>query len=72
MQSEIEGILKRGGLPAVCVILIPDCDGSSRASYLLRSSPKNLFAIIPILSAYFKSLATEAAIAEQHRREKNS
>jgi hypothetical protein len=72
MQQEIEAIMKRYGLPALSVVLIPDCDGSSRASFLLRSSPKNIFAIIPACTAYFKQLSTEAALAEQHRREKNS
>lgn len=72
MQREIEGIMKRHGLPAVCVILIPDCEGAARASYMLRTSPRNVFAIIQVLTAYMRSLSTEAAIAEQHRREKNS
>lgn len=72
MQQEIEAIMKRSGLPAVCVVLIPDCEGAARASYMLRTSPKNVLRIIPIITAYFKQLSAEAAISEQHRREKNS
>lgn len=72
MQREIEEIMKRHGLPALCVVLIPDCDSAARASYLLRTSPKNIFAIIPVCTSYFKQLAAEAAISEQHRRENNS
>lgn len=72
MQQEIEAILKKYELPAVCVVLIPDCEGAARASYLLRTSPRNIFAIIQVMTAYFKKLSAEAAVSEQHRREKNS
>ncbi len=72
LQRDVEALMKKHGLPALCIVLTPDNEGAARSSYLLRTSPKNIFAIIPVCTAYFKELATDAAISEMHRREKNN